>query len=441
MELVEGVTIQDRLDHGPVPAPEALDYIFQVLAALSYAHARGVIHRDLKPANMMVTPGGVVKLMDFGIAKAAGDQKLTMTGTTLGSLYYMSPEQIKGGELDARSDLYSLGVALYEIVTGARPFQGDSDFSIMSAHLEKQPVPPIQVDPKLPAALNEIILMSIAKEPAKRFQTADAFRAAVGSVMGEARPAVPAVSTRSAPPPAPVAPMPSAPVAAPPPARSSHRGVYIALGATLAVAALVVGATQLPKWLKTRAGENSAPAQQEQAVPAAQPPAEQTPPTAQPAAAAPTAEPPSAAPARAVQAPSMPPGRVTQPPVRSGPPPSSTAAQTPVAASTSAASPEPAKAAPAADVAKAAALKELQRGWPMLASRAGAVSSSLQGLQQQQQRSGFGLRGDIAASWKRMEHYMDQVEASLAAKDPEAAKENMENAEREVTALEKFLGR
>ena len=199
MELVEGVTLQDRLEQGRLPVPEALEYIAQVLSALSYAHARGVIHRDIKPANMMVTAGGAVKLMDFGIAKAAGDRKLTMTGTTMGSLYYMSPEQIKGAaSWIARSDLYSFGVSLYELVTGARPFHGDSDFSIMSAHLESEPVPPIDVDPQLPAALNEIILLSIAKDPAKRFQSADAFRSALGSVSGGAPVPAPAAAPQAA---------------------------------------------------------------------------------------------------------------------------------------------------------------------------------------------------------------------------------------------------
>ncbi len=444
MELVEGVTLQDRLEQGRLPVPEALEYSAQVLSALSYAHARGVIHRDIKPANMMVTAGGTVKLMDFGIAKAAGDRKLTMTGTTLGSLYYMSPEQIRGGELDARSDLYSFGISLYEIVTGARPFHGDSDFSLMTAHLQAEPVPPIDVDPQLPAALNEIILLSIAKDPAKRFQSADAFRSALGSVSGGVP--APAAPPRQAQTFAPVATPVSAPVASPPapaaqiaPQRPGHRGLYITLGAVLAVAVLVVGATQLPKWLKTRAGETATPVQQEvQATPAEQPP------TAQPASDVPAraVEPP----ARASQAASVEAPRQVRPAAR-GIVPSSPASTPSSLAPPS--SPNPSQAggsgqpaqAPQADQAKAAALKELQKSWPMLASRAGAASTSLQGLQQEQKRSGFGLRGDITASWKRMEHYMDQADAALAAKDPDAARESMENAEREVTALEKFLGR
>ena len=420
MELVDGFTLEDRLKKGPIPVAEALDYAAQALSALSYAHARGVIHRDIKPANIMVTPEALVKLMDFGIAKAAGDRKLTMTGTTLGSLYYMSPEQIKAGEPDARSDLYSFGVSLYELVTGARPFGGDSDFSIMSAHLEKLPVPPIEVDPKLPAALNEIILMSIAKDPAKRFQSAAAFQAAIQS-LGVSRPAPVSVPVA-----APVA------VAAASEANTSHRGLYMSLGATLAVAVLVIGALTIPKWLRTRAGESPAPA--EQAAPLVTTP--EQPAVQEPAPAAPVAQEQTAPAKQGGAADTL---RRAQPAAREPASVVATPARQPAAPSQPPA--QPAAQPPAADPARAAALKELQKSWPMLASRAGAVSSSLQNLQREQQRQGFGLRGDIAASWKRMEQYMDQVDAAISAKDPDAAKEEMESAEREIAALEKFLGR
>ena len=131
MEFVEGTTIDGLLKNGPLPMDKALEYTIQVLSALSYAHGHGVIHRDIKPANMMLTPAGSIKLMDFGIAKMA-DRQLTRTGHTVGSLFYMSPEQINSPHaLDARSDIYSLGVSMYEMVTGRRPFQGDSDYSIM----------------------------------------------------------------------------------------------------------------------------------------------------------------------------------------------------------------------------------------------------------------------------------------------------------------------
>jgi serine/threonine protein kinase len=183
MEFVEGETLDHRLRQGALPLPQALDCIAQVLSALDFAHTHGVVHRDIKPANMMLTPSGVVKLMDFGIAKATADNKLTMTGTTMGSVYYMSPEQIQGvATLDGRADLYSVGVTLYELVTGKRPFDGESQYSIMAAHLEKSPVPPIALDPRLPQALNDAILMAVAKDPNARFQTAAAFRNALAGV-------------------------------------------------------------------------------------------------------------------------------------------------------------------------------------------------------------------------------------------------------------------
>ena len=183
MEYVEGTTLEERMKAGPVPLQDALSYITQALSALGYAHKRGVIHRDIKPANMMLTPDNVIKLMDFGIAKTKTDKKLTQTGTTMGSLFYMSAEQVQGNELDGRSDLYSVGVSLYELVTGSRPFQGKSDFDIMVAQLQQAPLPPIRMKPDLPKALNEIIMISLEKDPAKRFQTAEAFAAALGSVV------------------------------------------------------------------------------------------------------------------------------------------------------------------------------------------------------------------------------------------------------------------
>jgi len=200
MEFVEGVTLDQRLKEGPLPPAEGLDYIMQVLAALDYAHGRGVVHRDIKPANMIVTPSGVVKLMDFGIARSQADHKLTQTGTTVGSLYYMSPEQIQGVSApDARSDLYSVGVSLYELVTGKRPFDGDSQFAIMSAHLAGTPIPPVKVDPRLPQLLNDVILMSVAKDAESRFQTAGALRNALGNVARDLNPAA-AVAPAAAPP-------------------------------------------------------------------------------------------------------------------------------------------------------------------------------------------------------------------------------------------------
>src|SRR5713101_1992783 len=180
MEYVEGQSLSSRLNQGAIPAGEALKYVDQVLDALSYAHKQHVIHRDIKPANMMLTPEGTVKLMDFGIARSGTEpRKLTATGSTLGSLSYMSPEQVKGEAADERSDLYSLGISLYEMVTGEKPFHGDSDFSIMAAQINQPPTPPVNLQPGLPKLVNDIILQSIAKAPEQRFQSANAFRQAV----------------------------------------------------------------------------------------------------------------------------------------------------------------------------------------------------------------------------------------------------------------------
>jgi serine/threonine protein kinase len=199
MELVDGCSLNDLLRTGPLGMTRAVNVTCQVLNALSHAHHLGVIHRDVKPSNILVGIGDHVKLTDFGIASRSGDPKLTAAGTALGSLYYMSPEQMKAMPLDARSDLYSVGATLYEMITGIRPVPGESFYSILKAHTETKPRPPIDVAPGISRALSNVIQKSLEKSPEVRFQTADDFRAAligVGSAshatfpepMAEARP-------------------------------------------------------------------------------------------------------------------------------------------------------------------------------------------------------------------------------------------------------------
>lgn len=136
MELVEGESLDRLIARGRLSLQEALGYTSQALAALSYAHGCGVVHRDVKPENMIVTPAGTLKVTDFGLAKTAADIRLTVTGATLGSLYYISPEQVNGvADLDKRADIYSMGAVLYELVTGRRPFEGAQPFHLMLAHV------------------------------------------------------------------------------------------------------------------------------------------------------------------------------------------------------------------------------------------------------------------------------------------------------------------
>jgi len=179
MEFVEGATLSAILKKGRIPVMEAVGYIDQTLAALSYAHRRHVTHRDIKPANMMLTHSGVLKLMDFGIARVDDAPGITKTGAGVGSPGYMSPEQIMGKSVDARSDIYSVTISLYEFITGITPFQGDSDFSIMTAQMQDIPTPPIKLQPDLPHVLNEAIVKGLAKDPDHRFQSADDFRTAL----------------------------------------------------------------------------------------------------------------------------------------------------------------------------------------------------------------------------------------------------------------------
>jgi eukaryotic-like serine/threonine-protein kinase len=179
MEHVEGNSLEQKLTAGTVEPWRAVHYASQVLDGLGHAHRCGVLHRDVKPSNILIGPGDQIKLTDFGIASLTGDPGLTMTGRTTGTLCYMSPEQMKAEALDSRSDLYSVGVTLYEMLTGEPPFKGESYYVILRAHLEDKVVPPIERVPDLAPALSRLIEKSLEKQPADRFQSAEEFRLAL----------------------------------------------------------------------------------------------------------------------------------------------------------------------------------------------------------------------------------------------------------------------
>jgi serine/threonine-protein kinase len=179
MELVEGQTLREVLREGRKLLPErALEITVGVLDALSYSHKAGIVHRDIKPANVMLTPNGQVKVMDFGIARAVADTSATMTQTAavIGTAQYLSPEQARGETVDARSDLYSAGCLLYELLVGRPPFVGDSPVSVAYQHVRETPVAPSQLDPEITPDIDAITLKALAKDPDDRYQSAREFR-------------------------------------------------------------------------------------------------------------------------------------------------------------------------------------------------------------------------------------------------------------------------
>jgi eukaryotic-like serine/threonine-protein kinase len=175
MELIHGETLRDLRARTAITLPQALDYIAQTLTALSYAHRLGVVHRDIKPSNIMITGGGFVKLLDFGIAITGHGTDLTRAGYLLGSLNYMSPEQVGGNKATSRSDIYSVGVTLYELLTGELPIKGENNYEVMMGHINKAPTPPHHIAPLVPTAVSDAVMRALAKDPAQRFATADDF--------------------------------------------------------------------------------------------------------------------------------------------------------------------------------------------------------------------------------------------------------------------------
>ena len=174
MELIQGKTLKEIIvaERGPLPWKWSVNVAIQIASALEMAHRNNIIHRDIKPHNIIITEDGVAKVTDFGIAKAVSNSTITAFGTTIGSVHYFSPEHARGGYTDAKSDIYSLGVVMYEMVTGKVPFDADTPVSVALKHMQEDPVPPIELNPHLPEAVNKIILKALKKDPMLRYQTA-----------------------------------------------------------------------------------------------------------------------------------------------------------------------------------------------------------------------------------------------------------------------------
>jgi serine/threonine-protein kinase len=172
MEYVEGSNLDEDLKQsGPMPIDDIVQAVLQMVDGFGYAHENGIVHRDIKPSNVMVDSSGKVKITDFGIAKILGDSKLTKTGTGAGSLHYMSPEQIEGKPIDTRTDIYSLGITLYQMITGKVPFSDESEFVVMRAHLDQIPTSPSQLRSDTPSELDRIVLKMLEKRPEDRYDS------------------------------------------------------------------------------------------------------------------------------------------------------------------------------------------------------------------------------------------------------------------------------
>jgi serine/threonine-protein kinase len=469
---------------------------------LSYAHKQNIVHRDIKPANMMLTPQGVVKLMDFGIARSATDGSLTTTGTTLGSLNYMPPEQVRGEAADARSDIYSFGVSMYEMLTGKLPFQGDSQYSLMTAHLNQTPPEPITLRSDLPAGLNEIIMMAIAKDPTNRFQSADAFRAALSTVPVSdlprasttvtptprpstgattivdtplpSRVPTPAPVSRTPAPGAPATPASTMPMTRPPtPAAvpplsaarpGGNRGVWLALGVVLGVGVMIAAAMYVPRHFGTHADPNKAafPSKNAAAHAASSGARTPTPP------ATPTAPSDSSQPLVNLQGPggslkvdangnvsmdspsgSMHVDAKTGAVTMTGPggklavngDKKDRASGNPAPSRAGASTTDPqVNEAPAPPGPSQEDIEEAEDEADKLNVRASRVSHSIDTLRQQQNASGYNLRADIASSEERMQMYLAKGNAALKAQDLKSAQKYFDLADAECAKLEKFLG-
>jgi eukaryotic-like serine/threonine-protein kinase len=200
MEYVDGVTLRDIVHNdGPMPPRRALEVISDACQALNFSHQHGIVHRDVKPANIMISKSGAVKVMDFGIARALADSgnSVTRTAAVIGTAQYLSPEQARGESVDPRSDVYSLGCVLYEMITGVPPFVGDSPVAVAYQHVREDPVPPSQRHAGISPGLDAVVLKALAKNPDNRYQTAAEMRADLVRVHSGEKPEAPKVLTHA----------------------------------------------------------------------------------------------------------------------------------------------------------------------------------------------------------------------------------------------------
>lgn len=499
MEFVEGQTFEQMIRaRGPIPPETALPLFKQALQGVGAAHRMGIVHRDIKPSNIMLNAQGVVKVMDFGIAKVVGTRGMTRTGMQLGTPAYMAPEQIQSKPIDTRTDIYALGITLYQMLSGQLPFQHDSDFDTMNSQVMAAPPPMKQMFPYAPIQYQNVVAKALEKDPNNRFQTVEEFNSALENpesvmTMGTA----PTVLTTAVAAPSggrTVLEAPGASAAAAPAMAKTvmQTGVIAAAQATsaaipisaqapgqvvakkggwnsgytfaviaVAAAAIVLAVVSFGKKGSTfTASQVNAPSPSSQNSPLSAP-QPSAPPTVVPAdlmkagtASDPSATSPTpggaAAGTNAAAAPAKTPASEK---IASEKNPSSRPAAKPSSARATVAgsgigvggavgaSGKPQEAPPNMSGMSKEEVDELEHRIDQLSSRAAAIDNSLNRMEKQQAASGYGLRGDIVAAQESMDANLHKAQSSMEHGDPAKAKKYADTATANAETLEKFLGR
>jgi serine/threonine protein kinase len=452
MEYVEGDTFQQLVNRrGPIPSQEAIPLFRQALLGISAAHRMGIVHRDIKPSNLMLNRAGIVKVMDFGIAKVASSvNNLTRTGAQMGTVFYMSPEQVKGERVDIRSDIYSLGITLYELLTANVPFSASSEFQVLNDHVNTPPPPPSKFYPYLPKGLENIILKSLEKNPDQRFQTAEEFGAALehpeafeayvprtnvplyDTVLTGGRTNVTAAPVPTPAPPsalAPATPMPRKAIAAAVIILCLAGGGAYLYSRSKAPSPSTRHAVVSPDGSSRPSGQLGEPAAStDQLKPIASDasdtdssaPADSTLAARNATSTASAARP---QPGKSQQTPA----RHTQPDKPAAAPPADVSA-----------APEPPPAKPAASPAE---LDEARQRFIRLRSKALALKSSLGELRQRLASQGLSVNADAVEAEGNMDSYMLEADHTLQAGDVQTAGTNMDRAEHEIKKISALFGR